>query len=114
MIGECILQQENEPMMNAPQPTWIIVMTTNNPVEAQVVAGLLETEGIRTLIQNETLGGLYGLTVGTLANVRLLVDEADYERALTLIEEDEEPNALSADNDQIVFDSDVENPNVFD
>jgi hypothetical protein len=83
----------------------MIVLTTYDLSEAHVIAGLLESEGIRALVQQEPAGSALGITIGILGEVRVLVLAADYERAVALIEADD-IDELPADADQIIFDAD--------
>jgi hypothetical protein len=81
---------------------WMIVYSTNDEADAHVVAGRLEVEGIKSFIQREALGGIFGITYGALGNVNVVVNPDDYDRALSIIEPDE-LYALSDDNDEIVY-----------
>jgi hypothetical protein len=81
---------------------WMIVYSTNDEADAHIVAGRLEVEGIKSFIQREALGGIFGITYGALGNVNVVVNPADYDRALSIIEPDE-LYALSDDNDEIVY-----------
>ena len=51
----------------------VIVWRATNQMEAQVVKGRLESEGIPAIIRGEALGAIYGLTSGTLAETSVLV-----------------------------------------
>lgn len=71
----------------------VVVWRAANWLEAQVLKGRLESEGIPVLLRGEALGPLYGLTTGGLAEVDLLVPGPLAERAreiLTDLEEDPE------------------------
>ena len=81
---------------------WMIVYTTNDEVDAHIVAGRLEVEGIKSFIQREALGGIFGITYGALGEVNVVVNPADYDRALAILEPDE-LHTLSDDNDDIVY-----------
>jgi hypothetical protein len=81
---------------------WMIVYTTHDQTDAHIVAGRLEVEGIKSFIQREALGEIFGITYGALGNVNVVVNPADYERALAILEPDE-LYALSDDNDEIVY-----------
>lgn len=67
---------ENEP---------VIVWEAANLMEAYVVKGRLESEGIPALIRGEAVGAIYGLTAGSLAVVKVLVPAPLVDRALTLL-----------------------------
>ena len=81
---------------------WMIVYSTNDESDAHIIAGRLEVEGIKSFIQREALGGIIGITYGALGNVNVVVNPADYDRALAIIEPDE-LYALSDDNEEIVY-----------
>ena len=52
---------------------WQIIGEVYNQDEAQFIGGLLSTAGIPVKLDRETLGNIYGLTVGPLAAIRILV-----------------------------------------
>jgi hypothetical protein len=54
----------------------VIVWRANNQMEAQVVKGRLESEGIPAIIRGEAVGAIYGLTSGSLAETSVLVPAA--------------------------------------
>ncbi len=56
-------------------------------MEAQIVKGLLDSEGIPSSLQYEAVGKVYGFTVDGLGKVRVLVPEDRYDEAQQLIEE---------------------------
>lgn len=57
-----------------------------NSFEAQLIRTKLESEGIPSMITNENMGTIYGNAVAAL-NPRVLVNEADFERAKAILEE---------------------------
>jgi len=52
---------------------WEIVHFAQGMVQARIVAGRLEAEGIPTKFQYEAVGELYGLTMDGLGEVKVLV-----------------------------------------
>ncbi len=58
-----------------------------NEMEAQVVKGRLESEGIPTLLRREAIGPVFGLSVGALAEVQVLVPALLAERAREILAE---------------------------
>lgn len=54
----------------------VIVWRASNQMEAQVVKGRLESEGIPAIIRGEAVGAIYGLTSGSLAETAVLVPAA--------------------------------------
>jgi hypothetical protein len=77
----------------------VVVETTSGVIEAEIIRGLLESSGITVRLSYEAVSTVFGLGVGPLAEVDLLVpadQEHDARRILTdyhtgqLIEEDED------------------------
>ncbi|MFN8454834.1 MAG: DUF2007 domain-containing protein [Anaerolineae bacterium] len=57
------------------------------PVEATIIAGRLESEGIPAVTQQEAVGAALGLTVGPLGSTRVLVPEPLAEQARAILAE---------------------------
>ncbi len=69
-----------------------------NEMEAQIVRGRLQEEGIPVLLRYEAAGPVFGLAVGALAEVRVLVPAALAEQARLLLAtqpDDASPDAAS-------------------
>ena len=81
---------------------WMVVYSTNDLMDAQIVSGHLEVEGIKSFIQRESLGAIYGITYGGLGGVHVLVNPEDYEKALAILEPDE-LDALAEETDDIIY-----------
>lgn len=52
---------------------WVSVSELYDPEEAYLVIGLLEAAGIPVKVDRESAGELFGLTVGPLARIVILV-----------------------------------------
>ncbi len=63
----------------------VVVWEAANLMEAQVVKGRLESEGIPALIRGEALATIYGLTAGNLAVAKVLVPAPLADKALALL-----------------------------
>lgn len=63
---------------------WITVFN-GEMIQAQIIKGLLETEGIPSILQYEAVGKIYGFTVDGLGKVKVLVPEEHYAKARDLI-----------------------------
>jgi hypothetical protein len=73
----------------------VVVWEAANLMEAQVVKGRLESEGIPALIRGEALATIYGLTAGNLAVAKVLVPAPLADKALSLLSDEEsEANEL--------------------
>ncbi|MCX6049890.1 MAG: DUF2007 domain-containing protein [Chloroflexi bacterium] len=68
----------------------VVVWQAANPMEAQIVKGRLESEGIPAIVRGEVLSTIYGLTTGSLAATDVLVPAPLAEKALQLLHEDVE------------------------
>ena len=81
----------------------VVVWRASNQLEAQVVKGRLESEGIPAIIQGEAVGALYGLTSGSLAETLVLVPALLAEKAEQL---------LYADETEVLVDDEPQDDNV--
>jgi putative signal transducing protein len=61
------------------------VFVANGQVHAQQVQSFLEAEGIETVLRAESLSKTHGLTLDGLGSVEVLVEQADEERARSLL-----------------------------
>lgn len=77
----------------------VIVWVAQNQMEAQVIKGRLESEGIPALVRGEALGAIYGLTTGSLAQTAILVPAPLAERAQLILENDESWEWLESESD---------------
>jgi putative signal transducing protein len=92
---------------NSGETAWVVVYTTSNTMEAHIIAGRLESEGIPAMVHQAPGASAYGLTVGLFGALRVLVLGVDYDRALALLEE-EPPELLPDDSNRIIFGDDFE------
>lgn len=66
---------------------WVVIGVNLSPGEAVIIKGRLESEEIPTLVQQEAMGVVLGLTVGPLGSAKILVPEPLAERALEILAE---------------------------
>jgi putative signal transducing protein len=64
----------------------VVVYTAAGQLEANIVKGMLEAAGIPAELSQESAGTAYGLTVGTMGLVDVLVTAEQAEQATALIE----------------------------
>lgn len=76
----------------------VVVWEAANALEAQVVKGRLESEGIPAIVRGEALGVIYGLTTGGLAVTDVLVPSALAEKAMEIL--GVEPGAQDEEGEQ--------------
>ncbi len=67
----------------------VVVWEAANIMEAHVVKGRLESEGIPAIIRGEALATIYGLTAGNLAVAKVLVPAPLAEKALAVLSADD-------------------------
>jgi hypothetical protein len=67
----------------------VVVWEAANLMEAQVVKGRLESEGIPAFIRSEAAGVIYGITAGNLARADVLVPGPLAENAVEILFADE-------------------------
>jgi hypothetical protein len=67
----------------------VVVWEAANLMEAQVVKGRLESEGIPAFIRTEALGVIYGLTAGNLARAEVLVPGPLADKAVDLLTDED-------------------------
>ena len=67
----------------------ITVYTASGQPEAEIIKGRLESEGIPAILQYESAGVVYGLTVNGLGQVRIQVPSSLVQEALAIIATDE-------------------------
>jgi len=67
----------------------IEVYRANGEMEAQIIKGLLESQGIPCLLKGDAARTIYGLTVDGLGEVKIMVWESMAEKARKLIKREE-------------------------
>ena len=96
---------DNSPKSLTPSNAWMVAYVAYSEPEAYIVAGRLKSEGIDTFVHQEPVGSAYGIHIGKLGEVKVLVRPEDYDRALTILDEDEDD---SADTDLVLDDDDLD------
>ncbi|GIV97811.1 MAG: hypothetical protein KatS3mg057_2468 [Herpetosiphonaceae bacterium] len=66
---------------------FVLLGTIDGPLNAEIARGILEQEGIEVILRPNTLGAVYGLTVGSFGVVRLYVRASQVERAHQILSE---------------------------
>lgn len=69
--------------------TTVKLMTCNEATQAHIIKGMLENEGIDSMLQNENMSGLLPGCVNNISGVDVLVAQSDYERAIQLLEQNQ-------------------------
>lgn len=68
------------------EQTWKTVISVQGEFQAEVLRGLLEAQGISVHLSQEGVARAYGLGVGPLSEVEILVPEKHFDAAQTVIE----------------------------
>lgn len=68
------------------KPEYVEVYAANGQLEADMIRLMLEASGLHVITRQESAGVVYGLTVGPLGEVRILVPETEAEEAAGLLE----------------------------
>jgi hypothetical protein len=64
----------------------IQVYATEGQLEAEMIKGFLEAQGMDVVLSQESIGRTYGLTAGRLGQVKILVPESQVEEATSILE----------------------------
>lgn len=65
------------------------LITCNDAMQAHILQGALENEGIESVLHNENFSSLYRNCVNSIAGVDILVIEEDYEKAVQVLKDNE-------------------------
>ena len=63
-----------------------IVYTAHGQLDAEMIKGLLEANGIQALVAGESVGTSYGLTIGPLADRDILVPARQADDARSILD----------------------------
>jgi hypothetical protein len=66
---------------------WQVVVEVAGEIQAEILRGMLEAQGIKVWISQEGAGRAYGLGVGRLGRVQILVPEEHLEQSKALLDE---------------------------
>lgn len=79
--------------MNGANEEKFVQVYAGNLWQAQLVKGLLDANAVPCVINDETLGAVTSHYAPNVGNVYVVVNEADKERALEVIEQNTIPDA---------------------
>lgn len=69
------------------QDDLVTLESTSGMIEAEIVRGMLEAQGIQVWLSHESAGTALGLGIGPLAQVDLLVHRSQEEQARSILED---------------------------
>jgi hypothetical protein len=77
---------QSDQTTNFSSPNWIVVATTAGVMEAVMIAERLKSLGIPTIVQNEPIGAVLGLSIGKFGEAKVAVPETFIEQAMDTLE----------------------------
>lgn len=66
---------------------WEVILEVAGEIQAEIMRGMFEAQGIKVWISQEGAGKAYGLGIGRLGRVQILVPLEDVERSQALLDE---------------------------
>jgi len=66
----------------------LVTVRVSRQLEAQIIKGRLESEGIPVLLSYESAGVVYGITVDGIGEVKVMVPESLEEEARAILDEE--------------------------
>jgi hypothetical protein len=66
---------------------WELITTVSGELQADLLRNLLEVEGIKVFLNQEGAGKAYGLTMGPMGEVQILVPENQSELARQIVDD---------------------------
>ena len=70
-----------------PEHSWVVVETVTGSLNAEILRGLLQAQGIDVMLSQEGAGRALGLEVGPMGEVDILVSPENVQVARKLIDE---------------------------
>ena len=67
--------------------TWEVVDEVAGDIQAEILRGYLEAQGIPVWLSQEGVGRVYGLGIGVLGNVQILGPSSNFEKARALLDD---------------------------
>jgi hypothetical protein len=68
---------------------WVVIFTTYDPLEAEIIKDLLESGGVPAIIRSSKVSP-YPVNIGKMGEVKILVREEDKDEAEKVIKGEEE------------------------
>ncbi len=79
-----IVEKLNNKIMDD-SSTLIVLESYNSDVEAHIARGVLESNGVKCIINNEIMSSIYPLTLTSIGGIKLLVRREDFELAKEIL-----------------------------
>ena len=89
---------------------YVEVYTANGQLEADMIRLMLEAKGLHVITRQESAGAVYGLTVGPMGEVSILVPKIEATEAAVLLQamEDGKLENDMPQDDSLIDDSEIE------
>ncbi len=84
--AEKVTDQDNNDTKITPESRLKLVHKVWGPVEAEVIKSLLKSQGIACILKGLVVQSIHAFSVNGLGEIKIFVDETDYELAKKLIE----------------------------
>jgi hypothetical protein len=83
--GNIILYERGDFTMS--EERWEVIVEVAGQLQAEIMRGMLEAQGIKVWISQEGAGRAYGINVGRLGRVQILVPAGEVEQSKALLDE---------------------------
>jgi hypothetical protein len=90
-------------MQETDEARWEVIATASGMMQANIIRGRLESQGIATRLRYEAAGSIYAITIDGLGEVRILVLSAEWERARELL-------SHSYDDGDLPWETEIDDP----
>jgi hypothetical protein len=67
--------------------SWAVVIEVSGELQANILRNLFEAQGIKVFLNQEGAGRAYGLTVGPLGQVQVMVPEHQIQEASQIVDD---------------------------
>jgi hypothetical protein len=88
---------------------WEVVLEVSGELQADLLRNLLEAQGIEVFLNQEGAGRAYGLTVGPLGEVQIMVPEHQSQEARQILDDYYAGKFEINDNDEVGAEEDESN-----
>jgi len=65
---------------------WTLLKKASNPAEAMVLESILRSEGVVFRTEQETIGRMNALAISGLGEIKIFVEEEDFEKAKEVLD----------------------------
>lgn len=62
-----------------------VIYKTHDRLMSETIAAFLDAQGVKTIVDQDAAGSIFGFTVGRIGEVNILVHESQVDEAIALI-----------------------------